>query len=87
MSPAQPPSIAPAFAAAPPPADVPVALQALLTQAAHLATRAGVPLDEFMRAAWSAFVDSLPGLRQRIETEQLIAQLETLRARGAVGQA
>ncbi len=87
MSPAQPPSVAPGFVAAPPTPDVPVALQDALTHAAHVATRAGVTLDEFMRAAWSAFVDSRPGLRQRIETEQLISQLETLRARGAVGRA
>jgi hypothetical protein len=93
MSPLQPRSTRPR-AAAPaaglrlgpdpsPPADVAAALD----EAAQLAARADLSLEQFMRAAWSAYVDGHPGMRQRLETEQLLGQLAELRQRGAVGQA
>ena len=82
----QPPTVA-SLPTDQPSAPAPTPLREALEHAARLATTAGVPLDEFMRAAWAAFVDSRPGMRQRLETEQLIDQLRTLRARGQVGQA
>ena len=65
----------------PPPTDVARALD----EAALIATRADLSLEQFMRAAWSAYVDGSPGMRQRLETQQLVAQLAELRGRGQVG--
>lgn len=59
----------------------------VLTRAAHQAAEAGVELDEFMRAAWSAYVDARPGLRARIEHSQTVARLAAMRERGLVGSA
>lgn len=94
MSPLQPRSARPARSHAgaaglrpAPEADPPAAVAEALEEAARLAAAADLPLDEFMRAAWSAYVDGRPGLRQRLETEQLLGQLAELRQRGQVGQA
>jgi hypothetical protein len=59
----------------------------VLTRAAHLAAEAGVELDEFMRAAWSAYVDARPGLRDEIATAKTVARLEQLRERGLIPSA
>ena len=40
-----------------------------------------------MSAAWNAYLDARPGLRQQLEDKQLKAQLRKLRKRGLVGQA
>ena len=65
----------------------PPAVADALTEAAAKASRSGLSLEAFMRAAWSAYVDGHPGMRQRLETEQLVAQLAELRQRGQVGLA
>jgi hypothetical protein len=62
-------------------------LQTLLRKAAALATANGVSLDVFANAAWQAFVDATPGLRDELETRALLAQLGELRDRGLVGAA
>jgi hypothetical protein len=54
----------------------------LLAQAAALAVERGSELEEFMRAAWNAFVDAQPGLRQQIEEMQLFAEFARLRQSG-----
>lgn len=62
-------------------------IAALLEQAAQLAAANGVEGDAFKRAAWSAYLDARPGLRQQLEDRQLRAQLRKLRKRGLVGSA
>jgi len=58
-----------------------------LSQAAHSATRAGIDLQHFMAAAYSAYLDANPALKQQIESEQMMLHLEELRRRGRLGQA
>lgn len=62
-------------------------LSVLLGRAGELAAKMGVELDAWMRAAWSAYVDARPGLREHLEDMQLIAQLTALRESGRIGQA
>jgi len=62
-------------------------LSTLLERAAAVAASMGVDLDNWMKAAWSAYVDARPGLREHLEDMQLIAQLEALRKTGRIGQA
>ncbi len=62
----------------------PVPYQQILAQAAGAAN---VDLDAFMHAAWSAFVDARPGLRDHLEQVRLEAQLEVLRSQGKLAQA
>jgi hypothetical protein len=59
----------------------------LLAAAASAAAHAGVDLDTFMSAAWTAFLEARPGLREQLEHLHLLAQLETLRQAGKLGQA
>lgn len=59
----------------------------LLVAAAESAAQAGVDLDAFMSNAWGAFMEARPGLREQIEHIQLLAQLESLRQAGRLGQA
>jgi hypothetical protein len=59
----------------------------LLSRAAELAAANGVPTDEFMRAAYDAFLDARPGLREELATKQLRQELKKLRKRGLVGSA
>lgn len=62
-------------------------LDAHLQAAAFAAAASGVNLDEFMRQAWSAYVDSRPGLREHIADSQLVQQIQELRSAGKVGLA
>lgn len=62
-------------------------LAALLGRAAKLAASTGLDLDGWMRAAWNAYVDEKPGLREHLADMQLIADLEALRQNGRIGQA
>ena len=59
----------------------------LLARAATLAVEQGGDLDDFMKAAWSAFVDARPGLREHIEALRLIAELDALRQNGRIPMA
>lgn len=43
--------------------------------------------DAFMQAAWAAFLDERPGLREALEDKELRSQLKKLRKKGLVGQA
>ena len=58
-----------------------------LTQAAELCVEHGVDLDGFMRSAWSAYVESRPGMRDYLEEMQLRDQLDEIRKLGHMGQA
>ena len=60
---------------------------ALLTQAAALCVEHGVDLDNFMKGAWSAYVESRPGMREQLEEMQLRDQLEEIRQSGRMAEA
>lgn len=62
-------------------------VEELLIAAAALCAEHDVDPDAFMHAAWTACLDSRPGLREQIADAQLTAQVENLRARGQVGSA
>ena len=62
-------------------------LRAALHEAAEAAVQAGVDLEPWMQAAWAAYVEHRPGLRQHLEDVQLANQIEELRQRGQVPQA
>lgn len=59
----------------------------LLDKAAKIAAANGLEGELFKRAAWHAYLDARPGLRQELEHKQLRAQLRKLRKRGLVGEA
>lgn len=59
----------------------------LLTQAATLCVEHDVDIDSFMRGAWSAYVETRPGMRDYLEEMQLRDQLEEIRKAGRMGQA
>jgi hypothetical protein len=65
----------------------PTELAGVLARAAALAVEQGADLDDFMRAAWSAFVDTRPGLREHLEAMRLSAELEELRQNGRIPMA
>jgi hypothetical protein len=59
----------------------------LLSHAAELCVAHGLDVDSFMRGAWSAYVESRPGMREQLEELQLLEQLEELRKLGRLGEA
>lgn len=71
----------------PTPTDARLPRTPLADALAGAAAATDVSLDEFMRTAWLAYMESRPGLRQRMEAAQLIEQLRALRERGMVGKA
>lgn len=62
-------------------------LKNLLAQAAAHAVDTGVSLDTFADAAWQAWLDAKPGLREELEARAIVAHLGDLRERGLVGSA
>jgi len=59
----------------------------LLTRAAQLCVQQGLDLDSFMKGAWSAYVETRPGMRDYLEEIQLRDQLEEIRKLGRMGEA
>lgn len=59
----------------------------LLTAAAALCVQEGVDVDNFMKGAWSAYVEARPGMRDYLEEMQLRDQLEEIRKLGRMGEA
>lgn len=59
----------------------------LLAQAASLCVEHGLDVESFMRGAWSAYVESRPGMKEYLEEMQLRQQLEELRKGGRMGEA
>jgi hypothetical protein len=59
----------------------------LLAQAAALCVENGLDVESFMRDAWSAYVESRPGMREYLEELQLREQLDELRRLGRLGEA
>jgi len=70
-----------------PPLSWDVELGDLLLRAAILCIEQGLDVETFMKGAWSAYVEARPGMRDRLEEMQLIAQLEELRRLGRMGEA
>jgi hypothetical protein len=62
-------------------------LDVLLHQAAALCVQNGVDIEAFMHGAWSAYVETRPGMRDQIEESQLRSQLDELRKFGRLGTA
>ena len=58
-----------------------------LALAAESAARAGIDLQRFMAAAYGAYLDANPALRQQLESQQLLEELDELRRRGRLAQA
>lgn len=62
-------------------------LEALLAHAADLSARQDVPQEVFMAAAWNAYLEARPGLREQIEERELRSQLKKLRKQGLIASA
>jgi hypothetical protein len=62
-------------------------VEELLARAAAVSADNGVDLDDWMKAAWSAYVEARPGLRAHLEEMHLLAQLDELRKGGRMGEA
>jgi hypothetical protein len=62
-------------------------VSALLAKAAALAVEHEVDADSFVRSAYAAYLDTRPGMREYLEEQELLTQLEELRKRGLVGKA
>lgn len=58
-----------------------------LSIAAESAAKAGVNLQDFMSAAYGAYLAANPELREQMESQYLMAQLDELRRHGRLGQA
>ena len=62
-------------------------LARLLTQAAELAATQQLDADDFMSAAWDAYLDAIPGLRQHLADKELKKELKKLRKQGLIATA
>jgi hypothetical protein len=62
-------------------------LDKLLTQAAAMCVEHDVDVDAFMRSAWSAYLETRPGMREHLEDMQLRNQLDEYRKSGRMGKA
>jgi hypothetical protein len=63
------------------------AMYGLLTQAAEIAAKAGLPPDAFTTAAWRAYMAASPDLAERLAERQFEAALEELRTSGRMAKA
>ncbi|MBA3461582.1 MAG: hypothetical protein H0T46_16590 [Deltaproteobacteria bacterium] len=59
----------------------------LLAEAAGLCVEHGLDVESFMKGAWSAYVESRPGMKEYLEELQLRQQLDELRKVGRMGEA
>ncbi|NVB81999.1 MAG: hypothetical protein HOV81_26695 [Kofleriaceae bacterium] len=59
----------------------------LLTRAAELCVEHEIDVDPFVRGAYSAYLEAKPGMRERLEELQLIAQLDEMRRLGKIASA
>jgi hypothetical protein len=82
-----PATSAPATPAEPVPEAAWSDLEKALRRAAQLAADCGAESELFMQAAWAAYLDAQPGLREKLEDKELRAQLKKLRKRGLVASA
>jgi hypothetical protein len=65
----------------------PAEVSQLLSRAAQLCVEHGLDLESFMKGAWTAYVESRPGMREQLEEMQLLEQLSELRKLGRLGEA
>lgn len=59
----------------------------LLAEAASLCVSHGLDVETFMKGAWSAYVESRPGMKEYLEEMRLRQQLDELRKLGRMGEA
>lgn len=62
-------------------------LENLLLHAADLSARDNLSKEEFMAAAWNAYLASRPGLREELEEREIKTQLRKLRKQGLIALA
>jgi hypothetical protein len=64
-----------------------VTMKTVLRDAAQLAADQGRGLEAFMNAAYKAFLDANPEVREQLADAQVLAELQALRQAGKVGLA
>lgn len=62
-------------------------LETLLLHAADLSARHDLSKEEFMAAAWNAYLAARPGLREQLEEREIKNQLKKLRKQGLIALA
>lgn len=62
-------------------------LEEVFEKAAQISVERDVDLEDFMTAAWEAYVDARPGFRDHLEFQHTLEQIAELRRRGKVGLA
>ena len=62
-------------------------LEQVFEQAAQISVEKDVDLEEFMSAAWEAYVDARPGYRDHLELQHTIERLAELRRAGKLAEA
>jgi hypothetical protein len=62
-------------------------LRARLARAATVAVEHGLDNEAFLRAAFTAYLDARPGLREELEDQRFADELAELREAGRVAQA
>jgi hypothetical protein len=65
----------------------PTEVSDLLARAAELCVEHGMDVETFMHDAWSAYVDTRPGMREYLEEMLLRNQLDELRKAGRIADA
>jgi hypothetical protein len=63
------------------------AMYGLLTKAAEMAAKAGLPPEAFTAAAWQSYMVASPELAERLAERQFEAALEELRTSGRMAKA
>ena len=58
-----------------------------IVDTAQFAASAGIDLDRFMEASFSAFLAASPAARDQVESAQLAAQFDEMRRRGVLAAA
>ena len=64
-----------------------VEMRELVARAAELSVENAVELEAFVRAAYSAYLDARPGLREWIEEQELRTELDEARLNGRMAEA
>jgi predicted translin family RNA/ssDNA-binding protein len=58
-----------------------------MSRAAESAARLDIGLDSFMQAAFAAYLEANPAVRERVEATHLMKQLDDMRRRGVLATA
>ena len=64
-----------------------IQLEKVFEKAAQISVERDVDLEDFMTAAWEAYVDARPGFRDHLEFQHTLEEIAKLRRLGKVGQA